>query len=304
MEIPIAFFIYNRPEHSTNVILSIRRSRPKRLFIIADGPKEEKEKTICERTRKAVEQCIDWPCDVIKRYAEKNLGLRFNIESGLDEVFREEKQAIFLEDDCVPCDEFFLFCENLLQKYQKCNEVSGISGNCFLPSSMTIKTDYYYSKYLHIWGWASWRRVWQQYRRDQKKWPSKGYRSLFPESTSDEQRYWNLIYERFFCGKIKSWVYPFLADLWCRKMMACAPTTNLVWNIGFGKGATNTKDEDVATGAERKHKIKLPYHGPSEFKINHKLDLVDFKCHFLRMEGRLPFLKRIVRSIKKRIHLR
>lgn len=302
MKTPLVIFIYKRPENTRKVILSIRNARPKRIYLIADGPKNEAERKSCFETRKAAEDCIDWSCDVIKRYSFKNNGLRNSIEFGLDEVFSKEKMAVLLEDDCLPTKEFFPFCEELLGRYERCIQIAGISGNCFLPISLKIDTDFYFSKYLHIWGWATWSRVWNGYRQDPRPWPRGGFKTFFPNSKKEEQKYWNLIYKRLSTGRVHSWAYPFLADIWSRNMMACAPASNLVWNIGFGPGATNTMDEAICTGAERRQKIYLPLRVPSKCQINDELDLIEFRCHFKKMEGKLPFIQRLIRSLKKRIY--
>ncbi|MEI7810591.1 MAG: hypothetical protein WCI41_03495, partial [bacterium] len=61
METPILFIIFNRPKTTKKVFESIRQAKPQKLFIAADGPRENKtkEEELCEETRKIVTM-IDW----------------------------------------------------------------------------------------------------------------------------------------------------------------------------------------------------------------------------------------------------
>ena len=54
METPILFLIYNRPEYAKEVFEAIRRARPEKFYISADGPKKNRVGDVekCEETRK------------------------------------------------------------------------------------------------------------------------------------------------------------------------------------------------------------------------------------------------------------
>ena len=52
-------------------------------------------------------QAVDWLCDVRVNFADENMGRKKRMSSGVDWVFSEAEEAIFLEDDCVPSPEFF-----------------------------------------------------------------------------------------------------------------------------------------------------------------------------------------------------
>ena len=45
-----------------------------------------------------------------------------------------------------------------------------ISGNNFQVERKGEQGDYYFSKYSHIWGWATWRRAWRHYDFDMSQW--------------------------------------------------------------------------------------------------------------------------------------
>ncbi|MFM7437420.1 MAG: glycosyltransferase family 2 protein, partial [Snowella sp.] len=115
MKTPVVLIIFRRPDKTLQILEKIRQVKPSKLFVICDAPRPEKpdECEKCEKSR-AIIDTIDWDCEVIKNYAETNLGPSRRIPSGLDWVFGQVEEAIILEDDCLPDVTFFRFCEELL----------------------------------------------------------------------------------------------------------------------------------------------------------------------------------------------
>lgn len=240
---PIVFVIFNRPRHTLDAFAAIRAQRPSKLFIIADGPRHNhpSDDELCLATREIVEQ-IDWPCEVHRNYATKNLGLKRRVSSGIDWVFGQVDRAIVLEDDCVPHPDFFTFCDKLLQRYEHDQRISVITGNNFQGGHKRGDASYYFSKYNHCWGWATWRRAWQHYRGDLAFWPEWSQTVDWKDKTPDpvERRYWARIFERVRRHEIDSWAYPWTASVWYQGGLTATPNVNLVTNMGFGPDATHT----------------------------------------------------------------
>ncbi len=301
MNVPVVIFLYRRPELVRQLVGCLRMDRPNKIWLVADGPKGPDEEELCQQTRQAAEREISWPCELRRVYAGANLGLRRRLETGLDEVFAREPEAVVLEEDCHPTEDFYPFCSEMLAKYRKHPEVAGISGNCFLPRTTEMSTDYFYSRYLHIWGWATWARAWNSYDPRRWFWPEGGFRAYFPEAEEKESRYWNRIYSRVSTGKIQTWDYPWISYLWSRGWISITPSQNLVANRGFGPDATNTRDESVEVGIERIKTLRAPYRGPAGgIHADSSLDRQVFCNHYLQTEGRLPLVSRFLRSIRKR----
>jgi len=260
------------------------------LWILADGPKKvlgPEEEALCRAAREEAEKGITWSCEVKKVYATENLGLKRGVEQGLDALFAEEKEAIILEEDCHPSPDFFPFCAEMLARYRDEPKVAAISGNCFLPQNVQVASDYFFSRYLHIWGWATWARAWNSCDRIRWQWPQEGFSAYFPDADTQERQYWNRIYGRVRKGEIKTWDYPWVAHLWSRGRVSITPSQNLVTNRGFGPEATNTKDSGLDVGIERKGRLQAPYQSPAgEIQEDTVLDRIIFRSHFLRTEGR------------------
>jgi hypothetical protein len=303
MNTPVAIFLYRRPAHVRELTDRLQLVRPAKVWLVADGPKDTTEKNLCEQARQAAEAGISWPCQIVRLYSDTNLGLKKRIETGLDQVFELEEAAVVLEEDCHPTPNFFLFCEAMLEKY--CSEpmVGAISGNCFLPKKQVLATDYYFSRYAHIWGWATWARAWKAYDRSRWAWPKQGFCNLFPNADKTEEAYWNRIFGRMASGELSTWDYSWISWFWMQGWVSITPAQNLVRNVGFGPDATNTRDVLVKTGMEREDLLSAPFEGPMEIKADTELDHAVFLNHLLQQEGRLSFWPRIRRSIAKRVRI-
>lgn len=302
--VPIVLLIYRRPGLVRTLLQILRKERPQRLWIVADGPSEKggsEEAAACQSARQEAESGVLWPCEVRKVYAEKNLGLRTRVETGLDAVFAEETQAIVLEDDCHPREEFFPFCRAMLDRYRDDPRVGGISGSCFLPRELPLAADYFFSRYLHIWGWATWARAWNAYERSYWSWPREGFAKFFPEADPAEIRYWNRLFQQVVSGRLSTWDYRWASWFWINGWLSVTPAENLVVNRGFGPDATHTRDATVGVGIERREPLRPPYRGPESVEPDVFLDREIFRNHFRQMEGRLGFFPRMRRSILKRI---
>jgi len=120
MNTPLVFIIFNRPDTTQKVFNAIKLAKPKILYVIADGPRinHQDDAQKCAETRNIINQ-INWPCEVTKDYSEINLGCKQRIVSGINNAFKKYDKAIILEDDCLPNQSFFMFCEEMLEKYKK-----------------------------------------------------------------------------------------------------------------------------------------------------------------------------------------
>lgn len=240
----VLFLVFNRPDTTSQVFEKIRKAKPPRLYVVGDGPREgfsdDKEKiaNVYEIVSK-----IDWPCKVKKKFRTKNLGCKKSVSEAINWFFEHEEKGIILEDDCLPNLNFFTFCEDLLDRYSADERISTITGNNFQNYKWRGKASYYFSKFNHCWGWATWRRAWNYYQGDIKFWPKWCHSEEWSIFMFDkvERKYWQKIFDRVYAGEIDSWAYPWTASVWYKGGLTITPNTNLVSNIGFGDGATHNK---------------------------------------------------------------
>ena len=247
MKTAVAMIIFNRPDTTKEGFEAIRQAKPPRLYIISDAPREdrEEEKKKVAETRGYVEGHVDWDCEVIKNYAEANMGCKKRVASGITWLFEHEEAAIILEDDCVPKQEFFRYCQEMLEYYKDDTNVYMVSGTNDLPD-YSIQGDYAFSHFASIWGWASWRRAWSEhYDIDMAKWPKvkaeKKLRPLF--SNSLQYKLFVRDADKIHAGLVDTWDLQWVFTILDNQGVGITPKGNLIHNIGCGReDATHTKD--------------------------------------------------------------
>lgn len=243
LKTPVVFLIFNRPDTTEKVFEAIREAKPSQLLVVADGPREDRpgEEEKCAATRAIIDR-VDWDCEVLKNYSEINLGCRKRVSSGLDWVFKTVESAIILEDDCLPHPSFFRFCDELLEKYRDDERVMVVAGNNFQVDEPRTEYSYYFSRYNHCWGWASWRRAWQYYDDEMKLWPEVRDGGWLEDMLSETGavKFWTEILQSCYEKKKNSWAYIWTFTCWVQNGLTILPQVNLISNIGFGGEATHT----------------------------------------------------------------
>jgi hypothetical protein len=243
MKTPVVLIIFRRPDKTFQILEKIRQVKPSKLFVISDAPRPEKpdEYEKCEKSR-AIIDTVDWDCEVIKNYADENLGSYKRIPTGLNWVFDQVEEAIILEDDCLPDLSFFRFCEELLERYRDDQRIMTISGDNFQLGHQRTQDSYYFSRYNHCWGWATWKRAWKYVDTEMQCWPRVREQKLLQLILDNDKdvKYWESILQDSYEFKIQSWDYRWTLSTWLQNGLTILPNVNLISNIGFGEGATHT----------------------------------------------------------------
>lgn len=245
MKKAVVIIIFNRPDKTLKVLDKIRQAKPEKLFVIADGPRSENinDAERCSQTRAIIDQ-VNWECEILKNYSEHNLGCGKRVASGLDWVFSLVDEAIILEDDCVPHSSFFSFCEELLDRYRDDARVMSICGKNVQFGRNLTKFSYYFSRYAHCWGWATWSRAWKYFDYDMLNWELVKSENLLEDILGDSRSagYWTSIFQSTYERRYQSasWAYRWLLSSWLQNGLSILPSVNLVSNIGFGEDATHT----------------------------------------------------------------
>lgn len=236
-DVPLAFVIFNRPDVTRRVFAEIAKQRPRTLFIIADGPRADRdgEATRVQEAR-AITNAINWPCEVHRNYAEQNMGCKQRVASGITWVFEHVDRAVILEDDCLPSVAFFSFCKDMLLRYENEKRVFSISGSNFGKS--VGEPGHYFSRYALMWGWATWRDRWKYYQLEPYDYLPILARTWWRRPIAFA--YWIQIYRRLMSGALDTWDMQWILTVWRHRGLVCRPSRNLVENLGFGADATHT----------------------------------------------------------------
>lgn len=280
--VPVLFLIFNRQDTTSRVFEAIRKARPLRLYIASDGPRDNEpgEDLKVRDVRAYVMGMIDWKCEVKTLFREKNLGCKVAVSCAVDWFFENEEEGIILEDDCLPNASFFPFCAQLLEKYRDDERVMMISGDNFQGKEKGCSYSYYFSKYFHIWGWASWRRAWKHYDVNMRLWPKARANGFLKTMYRPERFFWRWGFDHTFCGRIDSWDYQWVFAGWMNKGLAIMPAVNLVSNIGCGPDSTHTKNGDHRVHALLTYGLEFPLTGPESVTADHQADKVSLDIFF------------------------
>lgn len=239
----VLLIVFNRPLSTKRVFEEIRKARPPKLFVAADGPRAGRadDPVICAQVREIVHE-VDWPCELVTLFRDKNMGCKRAVSGAIDWFFEHVEQGIILEDDCVPIESFFPYCDDLLNRYALDVNVAQISGSTFAPYAAGGDS-YYFTKYADIWGWATWRRAWQHADMAMKDWPewrdNHGLENLCG-STPAFVEYWQKIFDRTYAGEVDTWDYQWMFTCWKLNLKTVKPATMQVYNVGFDSNATHT----------------------------------------------------------------
>lgn len=263
LETPVLFIVWNRPEETAKSFAAIRAARPSHLFIAADGPRTPAESRLTDAVRAIATQSIDWPCEVETRFSDSNLGCRAGVTQAIDWFFSHVKAGIILEDDCVAHPEFFMFCEEMLHRYENDPRVLHVAGDNTAGVRIAQNWSYCFIRYPHIWGWATWRRAWDLYDRDLAQWDViRRHGAAEDLFDTEEQAYrWIPVFDRLHAiGQPDTWDWQWAATCFMHGGLAVQPVTNLISNVGFNERATHTSRD-----SERADAIAsaiLPLHHP------------------------------------------
>ena len=258
---PVLLLGFNRPEMTRKVLEQIRIAKVQSLYFAVDGPRvghPEDEKK-CTAVR-ALKDEVDWKCKVHTLFRDSNLGCPLAVSSAITWFLNEEGEGIILEDDCVPSQSFFWFCQEMLERYRRDTRVMHVGGTNRGIDNNDTEYSYFFSRYVQIWGWATWKRAWDLFDLNIETWPE--VRPMMHNYTYSEgelelrRRQFDSVYYDGYDVWGYQWNYARIIN----HGLAVLPSVNLISNIGFDETSThNSKPCEVSF---------LPT-GELDFPLNH-----------------------------------
>ena len=271
---PILLIIFKRKDTALKVLETIKKVEPKKLYIAADGWRNEEEKTKCLNTREAVLKSIDWECEVKTLFRDNNVGCCYGPVNAINWLFENEEQGIILEDDVIAENSFFYYCEKLLNYYKDNEQIMHIAGDSPLDRKVG-EASYYFATVQHCWGWASWRRAWQYYDPDMKNFDIKQLRKILKKRYKDFniRDYWQQWFPRIKKEHSSIWDYQWTYCIMSKDGICINPSLNLTSNIGFGEDSTHTGNPNDENANRKTYPIDFEnlIH-PKEIKCNAQAD--------------------------------
>jgi hypothetical protein len=307
---PILFLVFNRPSTTKIVFEAIRKARPSKLYIAADGPRRNKpgEAEKCHEVR-AIVTNVDWDCDVKTLFREENFGCGKGVSSGITWFFENEPEGIILEDDCVPNSSFFPYCAELLERYRHDSRIMEISGNNIRPGKFSSDDpSYSFSDHNGIWGWASWRRAWNLYDYEMTQYKKVKEQGLLRNKFASiyEEHYFNWVFERTYLFPHITWDYQWEFVKRINSGLTIVPKKNMVINIGFGAEATSTTSVDSPGSEMKAELLEFPLKHPTHVISHKEADKEAFINYMTTRKSRLiSHIKNLLpESVNKKIFKR
>lgn len=297
---PVLLLLFNRPKYTLQLIKQLKKYLPTKIYIHCDGPREGNisDKKNCKKVIDIIKKKLDWHCEKNFKIQKNNLGVREAIITGIDFLFKKENKGIILEDSIIPTEQFFSFCDCLLERYQRNKNVSLISG---WNPILNFKTNYSYifSELPKIWGWATWKRTWLLYDRNMKTWPRLKRNRWMKNKLKKSfffRFYWEKIFEDTYYKRTSTWDYNLVYSDWINGTFSIVPKNNLVNNCDHADKKITTHINNFIVNTTKK-KINFPLSHPKKIDVDKNYDnkfyrkFYNFKIFFLKV-----FFSRLIKK--------
>lgn len=237
VETPVLFITFARPEYARQTWEGIKSAQPKTLYFYSNKGRVDKNGEL-ERNNeiRAYINEIDWECDLHTFFREECVNVYDSLRGAIDWLFDNEEQGIILEEDCVPTNAFFSFCDQMLEKFKDDWRVWCVSGDNIIKENPS-GYDYFFSHLHAMYGWASWADRWNNIDWDNlyiEETISSGlYYRLFKTREQAKSKEKTLIRRKEFLQKTKCWDYVFGLKMDQYGALTVMPKKHLVKNIGL-----------------------------------------------------------------------
>jgi len=310
LDTPVALIIFRRADLTERALQAIAKVKPRQLFVIADGPRPERADDVAAvAATRAIINTIDWDCEVIKNYAEVNLGCGLRPATGITWLFEQVEQAIILEDDCVPHPSFFRFCEEMLVRYHDDERIMTVGGCNYQKDSLPTSHSYIFSRMPSCVGsWATWRRAWQYFDQRLGQWPLLRSGPLLKTMLEHDKvvDFYSELFDQTFAaaGNLSYWDHQWTLACWANRGLSILPRLNLVSNIGWGSESTHCHDRDHPSHNLPALEMPFPLIHPPMV-----LDDILLDRRWLQEAAdeihkqRLPLHRRVARKFKRFLHV-
>jgi len=295
---PILLVLYNRVDETHNLFQIIRKIKPEKLYVAADGPNRTIpiDYQMCLKTRSIV--MPEWKCEAKYLFRDEHLGKSKNVVQAISWMFEQEEEGIVLFDDNLPNIDFFHYCEELLERYRNIPQIMHIGANYLKRKKKYLKNSYHYTAYSFIWGFATWRRAWQGFDLEIRMAPEEVFAVI--------DNYVSNPLEKIFCHRIYNvlrkhnldyWEYQYNFHIWQNDGLCISPNVNLVTNVGFKKRKRRIRK------LMKKTSPILPLQHPDTIERNKRADNYTFKKVYRRRLSRIfaDWFNELILGLEKKL---
>lgn len=299
IDVAVLLLFFLRTEKTVKVFDEIRKARPTKLFLYQDGPRSSHpdDKAKLEECRNAIESMIDWECEVHRWYQEENKGCDPSEYLSQKWMFSFVDKGIVLEDDDVPSQSFFPFCKELLDRYEHDTRINAICGMNNLGET-DVKESYLFTRYGAIWGWASWRRVIDQWDPQYTWMSDERIKENIGMKWKKSNEFLQLCKRHLASGR-EHYESILGANVRVNHTLNIVPAKNMITNIGIGEETTHSVN-DIHKLPRAVRKVLYMKRHEIEFPLVHPKYVVEdliWNRDFMKLMGYSP-IARFCRKIE------
>ena len=286
-DVPILIITYNRVAFTHDLFTEIRKIRPQKLYVAADGAVtgDRNDYQHCLETR-----CVfmpEWSCNLHTFFSETHLGKAGIVAQAVSWFFSQEEEGIILFDDTLPHPDFFPFCKEMLEHFRHDKRVVHIGGtNMLRKPEKFVRDSYYFSAYPTTWAFATWKDRWDGFDLKMKQLEDVDMSAMIAKYTFKTKavNFWNRRHNLLLKENIDIWEYPYIFHLWQSNGLSIVPAVNLVQNRGFRPQKRRLRK------LNRPLQALLPIKHPEVIAQNVKADRYVFRRYYRK--DKLTFLQR------------
>jgi hypothetical protein len=242
---PIVLFVYNRPWHTRQTVEALQKNKlasESELFIYCDNAKSGDSQGLVNEVRGFVNNIDGFKkITIIKR--KRNYGLANSIIDGVTKIVNKYGKVIVLEDDLVTSPYFLEFMNDGLEMYEDELKVASIHGYIYPIDNLP---DIFFIKGADCWGWATWKRAWDEFEPNGKKLLNElKSKKLEKEADFNNSFRFTQMLKDQIKGKNNSWAIRWYMSTFLKDMVTLYPGKSYVENIGFDSSGAHCEDSDV-----------------------------------------------------------
>ena len=167
---PIIMFVYNRPWHTRQTLESLVKNKLAphsiiNIYLDAPNPKATEEDLIKIAEVKDLIYEKKWCGTVNIIENRENLGIDYQTPLRINEILEKFDSIIVIEDDCVLSPGFLKYMNDALNTYKSDEKVMHVAG-WIPPIKRAIPNLSFVQGITYNWGWATWKRAWENYNTD------------------------------------------------------------------------------------------------------------------------------------------
>ena len=237
----LALTVFKRPNHTRQVLESIKLNGYKKIYIFQDGPRGEEDMQGCAEVSEII-RGIDW-AETELHISAKNKGCRRSIIDAVTYVLERHNSMTCVEDDVVLSKGYKKFMDAALTKYEHDKRVFTAAGLQYDP---IIPPDYKYDAFFQYrsssWAWSTWKDRWAHFREDA---------SLIEEVQNDMVKAamldmagsdLKMFLKHTMSGAFDTWDVFWALTVINNKAVCVYPKKYLAGNIGFDGSGTNASN--------------------------------------------------------------